>query len=123
MLAAASIIKVAKAKDRPLTTVFFVCRSEVAISLFVKNFIYMYFPTLDFFVSKFLLSKIGHCSASFYLSKFPSIIEADLLLSNIDDLLSIYNLTKTRFTLDFETFPGKLDFMAFSHFNRLPVLL
>jgi hypothetical protein len=118
-----SIVKVGKSRERPLTSVFTTIKAEKTITLFVTNFIYMYFPTLDFFVSKLILSKVGCSSANFYLLKFPSIIEADLLLSSIEDLLSIYSLTRISFTLSFTTNHNRLDYLAYSHFNRLPVLL
>jgi len=123
LIVISSLIKVGKVRDRPLTTLFFLCRSQKATIIFLKNFIYLYLPTLDSFVSKITLKKLGYSSVNFSMSKFPLIIEADLLLSHIDELLAVYNLIHINFILTFSTSPFKLDSIAFCHFNKLPIVL
>jgi len=123
LLVIGAVMKVGKVKDRPLTTIYFSCRSEKAVILFLKNFIYLHFPSMDSFLSKLILKKVGHSSVNFSLLKFPSIIEADLLLASMEELLTVYNLTRINFTLMFCTYPYKLDFLAFGHLNRIPILL
>jgi len=116
------IMKVGNIKKRPLTTIFLSCRSEKNIFLFLKNFIYFHFPTLDTFISKIHLTKLGSCSVDFSLKRFPSIMEADLLLADLEDLSNLYNLSHINFSLTFMSSLNKLDYLAFSHFNHIPIL-